>query len=482
MQLMGPRRHADLVKAASATVDLINDGYAPDSALLKAAQEHDLNAKEVALVSNTVNNALTVSHLADSEAEAKADPFPLTNADKVTQELFPSHDEDNATHNDPTPGKRPEGEDVESPLSLDPQDQVKKAASARRGRITADPDAYTDSGTYHDLDDGSAHVKVAAEAFGLGPSPAQARTTVAIGLGQMKVSREFHGDPTAGISGDRLVGNPYAKIRSLEKVAEEARTQYAGARDAAYAKLASLIETFRRTDAPSFARVESLAKHAGVSPGTIEVLWATGELDRVGHARGGQLKIAGVALCGPGEKAAVDGIRELETLWKQAAHCYAAQAEVEANNAEIIPRLAKLAADGVDIGKGIKATTDTIGNLPSQVLGDDNVGQVVGRAMGTFSENRPDYGAVVKSPLDVGARQRLANTSASASFVSLLDDDYIAARPITDIVRAYNKVMESKDAAMPDEMVRRLVKEQLATGEDLDVQTLLNLNKGKGQE
>ena len=322
MELMGQRRHADLIKAAESTIDKINDGAHPNDALMKSAQEHDLNSKEVALVSGTVNNALTVSHLADSEPEQKADPFVITNADEVSQQLFPDLDSDEKqTHNDIEPGKKPTDDDVESPNSLDPQDQQKKMASASTisGPRTWVEEDYLDHGSYMDAEPTTSDaelIKTAREAFGVDDQ--------AMAGGRMKVAADLSngvsvdvdwgtGDRTAehakrameeGHAADcgRMVSDPYIQLRNLKVACDEARTRYDSARTDAYSQLEKVAEEFRRTDAPSFARVSALAKRAGVSPATLEVVFNAGQLDRFGH-NNAQVKLAsaGVVTCTPRE-------------------------------------------------------------------------------------------------------------------------------------------------------------------------------------
>src|SRR6056297_1790772 len=90
MEMMSDGRHRVLVKAAEDTMDEIEQGVDPTSALTKVAKAVDLNSNEVKLVADQVNNALTVSHLAESEDTEKDSPFPLTNASTVQDELFPA--------------------------------------------------------------------------------------------------------------------------------------------------------------------------------------------------------------------------------------------------------------------------------------------------------------------------------------------------------------------------------------------------------
>ena len=112
-------------------------------------------------------------------------------------------------------------------------------------------------------------------------------------------------------------------------------------------------------------------------------------------------------------------------------------------------------------------------------MGSGQDDDVFGDMLGVASDEKPDYSST--SPLSGPAQQRLRNVSEATTFSSLLDDDYIASRPIPDIVKAYNSATRSAEKSLSPEMVKRLVKEQLATNEDLDVQTMINLNKGTAQ-
>jgi hypothetical protein len=57
-----------------------------------------------------------------------------------------------------------------------------------------------------------------------------------------------------------------------------------------------------------------------------------------------------------------------------------------------------------------------------------------------------------------------------------MEDPYIAQRPIPETIKAFNAVMATNPDADPS-MVRRLVKDQLASGGDLDTDVLLKLQK-----
>lgn len=491
LELMGPRRHAILIRAAEACVDGMNDGAAPNAALRKAAQEFDLNAKEVALVSHAVNNSRTLSHLANSESESKADPFPLTNADEVTQELFPEPDaEDKKPANGTKPGDCP---DVESPNKLP---GAKKTASENSGKADVEgvDESYKEDGDFKDvISDADAKsedaelFKTAREVFGSDPMALRrGRIKIACDINGVGVSADFGMEATRirealdsglhGIDCSRLADNPFIKLQNLKAAAEAARTKFSEHRDAAFVKLARIVESFARIDSPAFSRVETLAKRAGVDPATLDVIWVTGDLGNRGHHRATPaMKIAGdvIATCTPQEKAVVDSVSTLETLWKHASHCLAAKNEVDRRLAEAEPRLAKIAEDA---GGYVKNITDTATSLPQDAMGGEDIYTVVGGALGNRGTDSPDYGAQSKSPLSAGGQQRIKNTGAAISLASLMDDPYISQRPIPETVKAFNAVMATNpdaDAAM----VRRLVKDQLASGGDLDTDVLLRLQK-----
>lgn len=492
LELMGPRRHAILIKAAEACVDCMNDGAAPNAALRKAAQEFDLNAKEVALVSHAVNNSRTLSHLANSEAESKADPFPLTNADEVTQELFPEPDaEDKKPANGTKPGECP---DVESPNKLP---GAKKTAAENSGKADAEEvdESYKEDGDFKGVisdDEAEAEdaelFKTAREVFGSDPMVLRrGRTKIACDINGVGVSADFGMEAARirealdsglhGIDCSRLADNPFIKLQNMKAAAEAARTKFSEHRDAAFVKLARIVESFARIDSPAFSRVETLAKRAGVDPATLDVIWVTGGLENRGHHRATPaMKIAGdvIATCTPQEKAVVDSVSTLETLWKHASHCLAAKNEVDRRLAEAGPRLAKIADDA---GGYVKNISDTAASLPQDALGGEDVESVVGGAMGNRgSGESPDYGVSPKSPLSSGGQQRVKNTSAAVSLAGLMDDPYIAQRPIPETVKAFNAVMATNPDADAS-MIRRLVKDQLASGGDLDTDVLLKLQK-----
>jgi hypothetical protein len=491
IELMGPRRHAILIKAAEACVDGMNDGAAPNAALRKVAQEFDLNAKEVALVSHAVNNSRTLSHLANSEAEAKADPFPLTNADEVTQELFPEPDAENKKPaNGTKPGEHPE---VESPNKLP---GAKKTAAESEGKV--DPEdieaSYKEAGDFRgarsdaDAEAEDAELfKTAREAFGVDPlAMRHGRLKVACDIDGLRVSADFGMEASRirealdsrlhGVDCSRLADNPFIKLQNLKSAAEAARTKFSEHRDAAFVKLARIVESFARIDSPAFSRVETLAKRAGVDPATLDVIWVTGGLENRGHHRATPaMKIASdvIATCTPREKEIVDSVSTLETLWKHASHCLAAKNEVDRRLAEAGPWIAKIAEDA---GGYVRDVTDLATSLPETAMGG-KLDEVVGGALNNRSGgDKPDYGVPAKSPLSSGGQQRVKNTSAAISLASLMEDPYIAQRPIPETVRAFNAVMTTNPDADAS-MVRRLVKDQLASGGDLDTDVLMRLQK-----
>lgn len=475
MELMGQRRHAELIKAAEETIDGINTGAHPNSALMKSAQEHDLNSKEIALVSSTVNNALTVSHLADSEPEQKADPFVITNADEVSQQIFPE-EKGEEPQNGIEPGKKPTDDDVESPLELDPQAQAKKASERFIGTPKSPSnlvqDAYLDYGNYHDADvDGLEYVKTAREAFAVDGDGSRA--------GRMKVAADLDGVRTEGEG--RLTQDPFIHLRNLKVACDEARTRYDGARTAAYTQLAKIAEDFRRTDAPSFARVAALAKRAGVSPATLDVVFTSGGLEQFGHTNQ-QLKLAshGIVTCSHDEMGFVEKVSQLETFWKTAAHCLAAKDEVDRRFVDAEAAIHKIAA--VDVGSYASSAERTMGEFPGLATGagNEDMYDMIGEAAGTSTDEDVDYAG--KSPLNNAARQRLENVSAQGTFTSMLDDDYIASRPIPEIVKAYNSAIQATRGQLPPEQLKAAVKRQLAGGEDLDLETMTNLEKSNQKQ
>jgi hypothetical protein len=477
IDLMSRRRHTDLIKAAEITVSGMNDGLHPNAALMKAAQELDLNAKEVALVSHAVNNSATVSHLANTEGKDKAGPFVLTNADEVTQQLFPQQEEEEA-HNQTEPGKRPEGKTLESPLNLDPLVQKKKLAAAL--------DSYSDTGFYGAPEIN--HAKVAREAFALERGPLVGRQIVSIGLNRFEHTADFAKsaaeirdalDQSCVVDCSRLPQNPYLQLRNIKVAVEHARGQYVEARDAAFGALSKLAEAFRRTDAPAFARIELLAKHAGCGQDTLDAVYTMAALAPIGHKRAGAMKLAAHVQvpCSPRENTLIQHCLLTETMWKRAADCLAAQHDAETwlkTASAAVHDLVKRSDESNFLGEHIKGTSSNIADFPNWAVGKTDGSpdtDFVGKVTGDWKED-----ADVKHPLNLASRQRLGNASGATNFNSLFDDEFIAGQPIPDVVKAYNKVI----AAKPDidaTTVAALVKEQLARGGGIDSDTLIRLKK-----
>lgn len=483
LDLMSRRRHADLVKAAEATVEGMNSGLHPNAALMKAAKELDLNSKEVALVSHAVNNSATVSHLANSEGKDKAGPFVLTNADEVTQQLFPQQEEEQA-HNQVEPGKKPTDKDVESPTKLDPLARKKKTAAAE--------DSYRDNGFYGTptVD----HVKVAREAFALDRGVLVGRQVISIGLNKFAQDADFAKtateirdalDQSCTVDCSRLTSNPYLQLRNIKVAAEHARGEYTDARDRAFGTLAKLAEAFRRTDAPAFARIELLAKHAGCSEDTLDAIYTMGALAPAGHKRAGAMKVAANIRvpCAPREHALVQDCLLVETMWKRAADCLAAQHDAETwykTAAAAVDRLVKQADGSNFLGEHVKDTSGNIANFPAWTVGKEKVdteSDFLGKVTGDYKEDEE-----VKHPLDLAGRQRLGNAAGATNFNSLFDDEFIAGQPIPAVVKAYNAVIAAKPNVDPS-TVTALVREQLARGGGgMDSDTLIRLNKDYGKK
>ena len=487
LELMSRRRHADLIKAAEVTVEGMNSGLAPNAALIKAAKELDLNSKEVALVSHAVNNSATVSHLANTKGNDKAAPFVLTNADEVTQELFPQQDEEQA-HNQTEPGKRPSEKDLESPINLDPQAQKKKLAAAQG--------SYEDTGFY--VDDNRDHAGTMKAAFEIDGATAlrAGRTVIKVGFQKFSMDRDFAAsvaqirdalDRSATLDCSRLSSNPYIQLRNLKIAVEHARGEYVAARDTAFGSLAKLAEEFRRTDAPSFARVELLAKHAGCDQDTLDVVFTMAALEAVGHKRAGAMKVASHVQLPrtPRENTLVQDCLQLEKMWKRASNCLAAQGEAEIwekQATEIVGNLVsgkplvKQADDSKSdfLGSHIREGSKGIADFPAWTVGQKETsteGDLLGQATGDYSEKEE-----VKHPLSLAARQRVGNAAGAVNFNSMFDDEFIAGHPMPDVLKAYNKVIAAKPDIDPS-TAAALVREQLARGGGIDSDTLIRLKK-----
>lgn len=124
---MPEARQEQLMKAASAVIDMIDMTVDPNAALKKVAMDNELQPKEIDLVSHAVNNAVAYDHVKTVSEDARGEPFMLTNAETVKSELYPETVQDVPDTDEHQPDAVEIGSKVQKTASAGP---VRKAAAA----------------------------------------------------------------------------------------------------------------------------------------------------------------------------------------------------------------------------------------------------------------------------------------------------------------------------------------------------------------
>jgi hypothetical protein len=183
---------------------------------------------------------------------------------------------------------------------------------------------------------------------------------------------------------------------------------------------------------------------SGVSPETVDLVYAYGNLDRVNTKRANlQEKTARVHVT-PRMMTIVEHCVRADTLWKEAADYLAAKTILESRYADAQAKL----AGGLDwaMGKNEQVKLDgslegvgtALGTAPQSILGlgaDPNA--VVMNAAGLA---KPE-GFEANPMLDKTMRQDLANVDARGKLETLMQDHYISGHPLPEVIDAYNAAM-----------------------------------------
>jgi len=397
VKLMSDQRQAELFKAAEACVSLMNIGVTPNAALRKVADDSQLNDKEVVLVSHAVNNSKQLAHLQSMKAEDKESPFPLTNADVVTKERY-SKDETKS---------RSAEQDADQPDALGIKENLDKIATANR-----------ETRSFHG-------------------SPKQASVT--------EDFRKTWGAEGVTKIADYVDPNPFAKIAYIRIGIDEAGTIAEGQQMEAAAILESLGREFRKTAAPDFKLFEKAAGIAGVSPDTLDLVYAYGSLEKAGHVRINEHEKTARLYVPADVMGLVERCVHADTLWKSAADYLAAKTLLEARyNAEYV----KLAGGGLDWAMGennnvkldasLAGVGEALGTAPQDLFGlgaDPNA-----TVMDAAGISKPE-GFEASPSLDKTMRQDLANVDARSKLEGLMQDHYISGHPLPEVIDAYNAAM-----------------------------------------
>lgn len=426
LKCMSDQRQEVLIKSAESVLEYMNIGVEPTAALKKVAQEKDLNAKEVELVSSAVNNSKTLATLQTEKPENKGKSFPLTNAKTVVDDLFPDYKED------------------KSQASADRgQQAVIRAKQLNKEAVAASYYDYTDY-RFGELGD------------------FRAVSTI----GEAKTAR--------------VVEKP--GLGKLAGLIEEERLQYTIARDGAETALSKVAIAFRYADAPKFERIEKIAHHAGVTPELVNMVYVLGNLESIGQKRGTDFqKTASTVRALPNEFKLLQDLMRADVLWKQAADHLAQQQVLEAEYRAREQKLyaVKVAEDHqVSVNLGTGSVGSTFDNFVGTGIGSDKLHEGIMDVAGIRAgEGGKDD---KKEPiLPLSTRQQLSNNNAQETLGKLMGDQYIGGHKLPDVIDSYNRAM-SVNPHFGEAELLSYIRQDLATegGIPLDLQ-LRASNKDK---
>lgn len=445
LKLMSDDRHEYLVKCAEQVIGLMNGGAKPNSALSKVARDAGLNAKEVTLVSHAVNNSKTLSHLANSKADDKGKPFPLTNAEVVNQQL-----------NDHDPVVPSEKKDLETERKGDLE--KKKEAALR---------TYEDDATYLDAPVVD-HAAVFRQACGMDDMP-----RLGAKIAQVVIKQDGVIDFEDGQ--DAIV-----KIGAIKTRAEESRLESTRQRDLAVQVIEKLAGEFRLLDASRFDRIEKIAAHKGCGDETLALIFDLTDIEKLGHCRATGEKLAGLVEVTAREDRLAGLTLQVESLIKAAA-----DAQVDARYFSSVYR--ELETELLKHGTSMAAQlADDLVAIPGDMMGGaanrKDVVDLYGTAAGsTPAEKGPAFKEEDQTPLSLHTRQDVANVTGRGQIEKLLGDEYIGKHPIQNVVEAFNRA-RSVNPNLGDAELSNLVRQDLASEGGVPLDTLLRARQAKGVE
>jgi hypothetical protein len=514
MNPMSDERQSHLIKAAEATIELMNLGIEPNAALTKVAEDAELNTNEVALVSHAVNNSKTVSHLTGSAPDKKGEPFTLTNAAVVNENLWSSdprtksdakdHKKDMEKKEDQTVGQ------PSRPLQTDSANNKPKPVNTDTKKEAAYL-SRIDSGSYLEGEPEDFCGEFAK--LMVKDNVVHGTTKVACRVNPETLRGEWLVEEPKLAEGQTLVFHqscdPFQKLSEFKLQVAEARLMASDARQQAEQLMDKLAEAFRRTDAPQFHRVEESAIYDGVDSETIGLVYDVTELEKFGHIRATHVKTAGVVSFSHREAELAGWLGQVDQQVKLASDALAAQEILEQAYRDLAGQIQQVAAQaegktaaakgGADKGggkdtdnfvntmgelKGHLGSLGQLGGVPHQLLGGghgyDRPADILNAAAdrGNADSSGPEFQLEDKTPLDLPFRQGLANADARGHIEKLMSDEFIGHHPIQDVVGAYNRAIETNPDLGGNEMTQ-LIRQDLASGGSVPLDTLLRVSGSK---
>ncbi len=433
-KLMSDERQEQLMKAAEATVQLMNVGVDGDAALAKVAADSLMNEHEIDLVTHAVNNSRQLAHLQSSSAEDKEKPFPLIDGARVKaikpQPWTNAEQNSGRRYNlqeEPTPNGEAK---ADAPDAIGIQQNIMKD--------TPKPKGPADYHVREPVD----HLAVLNKEWGISSKDAK----------------------TAAELPEYKTEHVWADVQREQHKRAELRITFTQARDQVGHTLDVLAEGFRRLDAPKFAQVELAAQHAQVDQQLIDILYEHAGLEQFGEKRAESVKHASTKMYVPQNVLQV--VQQLEQIGELMKTAQTAWAElVKIADEEDGDRKSKGGQGGGGGAKGGLMQLDPGGSSPDLISGtlQDTIGlgenptDTVQQMMGHAKDVEP-------SKAHLGEREQTDINQADTQLrlKRLMGDQFISGHSLPEVVDAYNAAL-SVNPGFGDTELTSYMRQHLAT-------------------
>lgn len=438
IKLMTDERQGQLLKAAEETIGLMNIGVDANAAMAKVAADNLMNDQEVDLVSHAVNNSRQLALLQTAKPEDREKAFalvepqrvkaikpqPETNADTSTELRYGLDDAPAST----TVAK------IDAPDAVGIGQKVQKQANYH-GRRSID------------------HAAILREGWALGEIPKFAEHVT-----------------------EHIWADEQRHQHKLAQVREHAQVM----QDAIYNELDQLNRVFRSPASPKFALFEQAARHSGVDPAFIDLVYDAGDLELLNVKRASTWIEPGEILDVPRE--IMDALGSIDRIVNFTKAAGEALAEVDLLKAKYAAEDNRSKGGGQSAGRSgifgdvklapLDIEPTTLSSAEQSVLG---VSETPATDVQAFLGTTPPEGAGERrglmDMLPGSSRQMVGEAGEQMRLKRLLQDKYVGGHSLPEVVDAYNAALAVNPNFGDAELVS-YVRQHLGTkgGVPLDLQ------------
>lgn len=453
VKLMSDERQEQLMKAAEATVQLMNVGVDGDAALAKVAADSLMNDHEIDLVTHAVNNSRQLAHIQSASPEDREKPFPLIDGARVKAikpEPWTDAERNSGRRYNLQEQPTPNGEaKADAPDSLGIQRKIMKSTPTPPGREDYHVRPVVD------------HLKELNKVWGIDSTDGEL-------------------DKNASARPEYKTEYAWADVQKAQHKVAELRITYTRAHDQVAHGLDVLAGNLRRLDAPKFAQIELAAAHAGIEPALLDILYGQAELENFNEPRATIVKHASARMYVPAN--VMDYLVSLQTISEQmkvASDAWAALTKLaEKEKGGKDEGLLSTSPGVVSVGTG-NGGPDLLQGTIQDTLGiGENPTETVQGLMGHTQEAPPE-----RAQLSAANRSEVNQADAQVRLKRLMADAYISGHSLPEVVDAYNAAL-SVNPDFGDSEMTSYMRQHLATkgGVPLDIQLRAAGNRDNGDD